>query len=111
MKDRKLDFGDLAYPEVIDATEDIDKPEEPKMWKVILHNDDYTPMNFVVMIIMKVFHKLHMEAERMMMQIHKSNKAIIGIFTKEIAESKVTRITEIAELNEFPLKITMEIDE
>jgi len=82
--------------------------EEPKMFQVILHNDDYTSMDFVINILMKIFHKKEIEAEALMFQIHKQGRAICGIYSFEIAQTKVKQVKELAKQNEFPLLATFE---
>ena len=82
--------------------------EEPEKYKVLLHNDDYTTIDFVVDILMGVFHKNETEAERIMMDVHKKGRAVCGIYTYEIAETKVYQVKELAKSNGFPLLATME---
>lgn len=81
---------------------------EPTKYKVLLHNDDYSTMDFVVDILMNVFHKKINQAEEIMIAIHKSGKAVCGIYTFEIAETKVYQVKELAKNNGFPLLATME---
>ena len=81
---------------------------EPEKYKVLLHNDDYSTMDFVVDILMKVFHKTINQAEEIMITIHKSGKAVCGIYTFEIAETKVYQVKELAKSEGFPLLATME---
>ncbi len=81
---------------------------EPKQYKVILLNDDYTSMDFVVDILMTVFHKSFQEAETIMLDIHKKNRGICGIYTYEIAETKVSQVSRLAREQGFPLKAIME---
>ena len=82
--------------------------DEPTQYKVLLHNDDYTTMEFVVDILMNVFHKSLEEAELIMIEIHHKGKGVCGIFTYEIAETKVYQVKEIAKSSGFPLLATME---
>jgi len=82
--------------------------DEPSQYKVLLHNDDYTTMDFVVEILMKIFHKNLLEAEQIMVEIHKSGKGVCGIYTYEIAETKVHQVKELAKNSGFPLLATME---
>jgi len=83
---------------------------EPPMYKVLLHNDDYTTMEFVVQILMIVFHKSYEEATQIMLNVHKSGIGVCGVFTYEVAETKVDLVHTLARENEFPLKCTMEKD-
>jgi ATP-dependent Clp protease adaptor protein ClpS len=84
--------------------------EEPKMFKVLLHNDDYTSMDFVVEILTNVFHKSHVQAEQIMLQIHEKGKAICGVYSFEIAQTKAQQVKQRAKQNEFPLLATIEED-
>jgi len=84
--------------------------QEPPMFKVLLHNDDYTSMDFVVEVLMGIFHKTHQQAEQIMLQIHEKGKAICGVYTYEIAQMKVEQVRQLAKQNEFPLLATMEED-
>ncbi len=97
----------------IDTGEDLEIKEEleiksPPMFKVFLINDDYTTMEFVVQILEKVFRKTIVEATQTMLNVHKNGKGLAGVYTRGIAETKVAKVAELAHLNEFPLKCTME---
>ncbi|NTV12817.1 MAG: ATP-dependent Clp protease adapter ClpS [Desulfobulbaceae bacterium] len=81
---------------------------EPPMYKVLLHNDDYTTMDFVVMILEMVFHKDAIEANRVMMNVHHRGVGVAGIFTRDVADTKVAIVHELALRNEFPLKCSLE---
>ena len=81
---------------------------EPTKYKVLLHNDDYSTMDFVVDVLVNVFRKNITQAEEIMITIHKSGKAVCGIYTFEIAETKVYQVKELAKSNGFPLLATME---
>ncbi|KIM08745.1 MAG: Clp protease ClpS [Sulfurovum sp. FS06-10] len=81
---------------------------EPIKYKVLLHNDDYTTMDFVVEVLMNIFHKNLAQAEEIMFTIHKQGKAICGIYSYDIAETKVFQVKQLAKRNEFPLLATME---
>ena len=83
---------------------------EPQMFKVLLHNDDYTSMDFVVEVLMGIFHKTHAQAEQIMLQIHEKDKAICGVYSFEIAQTKVQQVKQRAKQNEFPLLATIEED-
>ena len=84
--------------------------EEPQMFKVLLHNDDYTSMDFVVEILMGIFHKSLAQAEQIMLQIHEKDKAICGAYSFEIAQTKAEQVKQRAKQNEFPLLATIEED-
>jgi ATP-dependent Clp protease adaptor protein ClpS len=78
------------------------------MWRVLLHNDDYTTQEFVVWVLETVFHKASAEAFTIMMRVHQSGLGIAGIYTRDVAETKVAATKRLAEQHEFPLLVTME---
>ncbi len=84
---------------------------KPRKYKVLMHNDDYTSMDFVVEVLEKVFHKTEVQAVAIMQRIHHNGLAVCGVYIKEIAETKVTQATEMARASKFPLKVTMEPEE
>ena len=77
-------------------------------YKVILHNDDYTPMDFVVMILESIFNKSHEDAIHIMLAVHQKGLGVCGTYTREVAEHKTQTVTNIAKQHEYPLKCTME---
>jgi ATP-dependent Clp protease adaptor protein ClpS len=97
-------------PELDDAviTESNQKVEKPPLYKVLLHNDNYTTMEFVVVILISVFHHSEGDAIRIMLQVHNKGIGVAGVFTREIAETKVGQVTQLAQQHEFPLLCTME---
>ena len=82
--------------------------EKPRMWRVLLHNDDYTTQDFVVWVLETIFHKPQGEAVAIMMSVHRSGLGVAGIFTHDVAETKVKTTQQLAEEHEFPLLVTME---
>ena len=82
--------------------------QRPRMWRVLLHNDDYTTQDFVVWVLETIFHKPHAEAFAIMMSVHRSGLGVAGIFTHDVAETKVKATQHLAEEHEFPLLVTME---
>jgi len=82
--------------------------ERPKLYKVLLHNDDYTPMEFVVLVLVNVFHKSESDARSIMLHAHTHGYAVAGVYTFEIAETKVAETLKLAEQAQFPLLCTME---
>ncbi|MBR9982629.1 MAG: ATP-dependent Clp protease adapter ClpS [Desulfatitalea sp.] len=82
--------------------------KEPPLYTVLLHNDDYTTMEFVVQVLMAVFHKSVEQATRIMLNVHKQGIGTCGVFTYEVAETKVTTVIRLARENGYPLKCTME---
>lgn len=83
----------------------IDKPE---LYRVYLLNDDYTTMDFVVNILMKIFDKSKTEATAIMLHVHRKGKGLAGIYQKEIAETKIAQVEKLARIHGFPLKCVME---
>ncbi|MBF0225840.1 MAG: ATP-dependent Clp protease adapter ClpS [Desulfobacterales bacterium] len=100
----------LQSPEVKEREKVKEKPKniEPPMYKVILHNDDYTPMEFVVEILMYVFLKPLEEATLIMLNIHKKGIGICGVYTFEMAETKIEKVHALSQERSFPLRCSME---
>ena len=84
------------------------KTKKPSMYKVLLLNDDYTPMEFVIMILEKIFNKKQEEATQIMLHVHKNGVGVCGTFTYEVAESKCKSVVDMAKKNEHPLQCTVE---
>ncbi len=84
------------------------KVQLPKKYKVLLHNDDYTTMEFVIYVLQSVFHKSLNEAERIMIEVHRNGIGLCGVFTHEIAESKAKKVERMARENSHPLLCTYE---
>jgi ATP-dependent Clp protease adaptor protein ClpS len=84
------------------------KLQRPRMWRVLLHNDDYTTQDFVVWVLETIFRKPHAEAFAIMMSVHRSGLGVAGVFTHDVAETKVKATQRLAEEHEFPLLVTME---
>lgn len=82
--------------------------KKPGMYRVLLHNDDYTTMEFVVKIIKSVFHKPLIDATKIMLDVHQKGRGIVGVYTYDIAMTKITLVRQMAEKEEFPLRCTME---
>lgn len=99
-----------GLPESDDAviTESRHKVEKPPLYRVLLHNDNYTTMEFVHVILIGVFHHSDVEATRIVLEVHNKGIGVAGIFTREIAETKVVLVTDLAKEHEFPLLCTME---
>jgi ATP-dependent Clp protease adaptor protein ClpS len=97
-------------PDLDDAviTESKKKLKKPPLYKVLLHNDNYTTMEFVVYILVDIFHHSQSDAFRIMLQVHTKGLGVAGVYTYEIAETKVARVASIAREHEFPLLCTME---
>jgi ATP-dependent Clp protease adaptor protein ClpS len=84
------------------------KTKKPSMYKVLMLNDDYTPMEFVVHVLERFFSKSREEATQIMLHVHRRGVGICGVFTYEVAETKVTQVTEFARRNQHPLRCTLE---
>jgi len=84
------------------------KTKKPSLYKVLLLNDDYTPMEFVVLILERIFGKNRDEAVQIMLLVHRHGVGICGLFTFEVAETKVAQVIEFARRHEHPLQCTME---
>ena len=82
--------------------------KEPSMYKVLLHNDDYTTMEFVVQVLVSVFHKSVEEAIRIMLNVHHKGSGVCGLYTFEVAETKVKTVIRLARDNGYPLQCSME---
>lgn len=80
----------------------------PKKYKVLILNDDYTSMEFVIDVLMSIFHKSYQEAEAIMLEVHKKDKGLCGVYTYEIAETKVMQVHKKARDSGFPLRAEME---
>ena len=90
------------------ATEAEDKLERPQRYRVLLLNDDYTTMEFVVMVLMNVFHHSQERAVEIMLHVHHHGAGEAGVYSHQVAETKVKRVTELAREHEFPLRCAME---
>jgi ATP-dependent Clp protease adaptor protein ClpS len=84
------------------------KTKRPPLYKCILLNDDYTPMEFVVEILKSVFHKAHAEATRIMLHVHQNGMGVAGVYPYEIADTKVRTVEELARESQYPLKCVLE---
>ncbi len=85
-----------------------DETKEPKKYSIVLHNDDFTTQEFVVHILMSFFYKTSEDAHRLMLKVHLEGKARVGVYTKDIAETKVFVVTSYCRQNGMPLLLTLE---
>jgi len=90
------------------VTESEKKLKPPPMYKVLLHNDDYTTMEFVIEILQTVFHRAHTEAVQIMLHVHRTGLGVAGVYTYEVAETKIAVVEGMARRREFPLKCSLE---
>lgn len=88
--------------------EELDETREPRRYKVLLHNDDYTTMEFVVHVLKSVFRKSESEAMRIMLAVHREGLGMCGVFTAEVAETKVDTVHGMAKAAGFPLRASLE---
>jgi len=95
--------GDVATEQ--ETRQEVDKP---RMYKVLLHNDNYTTMDFVVMVLVSVFHKGEIEAVQIMLDVHRKGIGLAGVYQREIAETKIQRVLQMAQQAQYPLLCTME---
>ena len=101
-------------PELLMAdTEELTKTDQelktPDMFRVVLHNDDYTTMEFVVEVITRVFHKSAIEASKIMLVVHRQGRGTAGVYTEDIAATKIQQVHRMAQKHNFPLRCTMEV--
>lgn len=95
---------------VIDKSDTRQDMKKPPLYKVIFVNDDYTPMEFVVMALMVEFRHPQPVAQAIMMDVHQKGKGIAGVYTREIAETKMTKTISAARQAEYPLEVTIEAE-
>ena len=91
-----------------DKVQERTQTKKPPMYKVLLLNDDYTPMDFVIVVLRKFYLKSPTEAEQIMLQVHKEGSGVAGIYPYEIAEAKVVQTNQFAKTHQHPLKCIME---
>jgi len=106
MSDKSDDDGDSSI-----LLQTRPKTKRPPLYKVLLLNDDYTPMEFVVHVLERFFGMTHAEAFEIMLTVHKKGVAVVGVFSHEIAETKVGQVMDFARRHQHPLQCTMEREE
>ena len=84
------------------------KTQKPRRWQVVFHNDDYTTQYFVILVLMKFFHKTETEATHIMLSVHHKGQGVAGIYTKDVAETKVDEVHDFAKQHGMPLRLTAE---
>lgn len=89
-------------------TEEVIETKEPPLYKVLLHNDDYTTMEFVVSVLENIFHKSRHDATKIMLNVHNDGVGVAGVYTREICETKIAIVHELAKKNEYPLRCSIE---
>ncbi len=108
MSNPDKDQGEGGAEERGVATKVRTKTKKPSMWRVLLMNDDYTPMEFVVSILMGIFNKTSEEATQIMLNVHQSGVGTCGVYTFEVAETKVAQVMDSAKRAQHPLQCTLE---
>jgi ATP-dependent Clp protease adaptor protein ClpS len=106
--DDDRDGGGAGRPGTGTATLTKPKTKKPSMYKVLMLNDDYTPMEFVVHVLERFFSKTREEATRIMLHVHQKGVGICGVYTYEVAETKVTQVMDMARKHQHPLQCTLE---
>jgi ATP-dependent Clp protease adaptor protein ClpS len=101
--------GNLQHSTGIDV-ETVNKIDTPRMYKAILLNDDFTPMEFVILVLQRFFAKKDEEAQKIMLDVHKKGSGIAGVYTLEVAEMKVMQVNQYARMQKHPLKCTLEAE-
>lgn len=92
------------------AVERRRKARRPRRWRVLLHNDDYTTMDFVVRVLVDHFHKTPPEATRVMLEVHYKGVGVAGVYPKDVAETKIAEVTAAARAEGMPLRLTLEAE-
>ena len=93
---------------VITRTRPEEKVKRPRLYRVLMHNDDYTTRDFVIWVLQTIFRKSEADAVRIMLHVHQTGIGVAGLYTREVAETKVTKTERMAREHEYPLRLTME---
>ena len=105
---KKTDKDGGSGVDLLDKEKAKNKVKPPKKYKVVYHNDDYTPMEYVVLLLKKVFNKSESQAVKIMLAVHEKGSGVCGVYTLEIAETKVKLVSEMARNDQHPLKCILE---
>jgi ATP-dependent Clp protease adaptor protein ClpS len=108
MSDKEPNRTDDGDPTIGVVVKPKPKTRKPSMYKVVMLNDDYTPMEFVVHVLERFFGKNHEESVQIMLHVHQRGVGICGVFTYEVAETKVTQVMDLAQQHQHPLQCTLE---
>ena len=98
-------------PGVITQTRPKQELKKPPLYKVLLHNDDYTTMEFVIWVLMSVFHHDEVTASGIMLHVHKNGVGVAGVYARDVAETRASKVEEMARVHEFPLRCSVEEEE
>jgi ATP-dependent Clp protease adaptor protein ClpS len=99
------DDGDTS---VATETKQKEQLKKPPLYRVLFHNDNYTTMEFVVWVLLSVFHKSESDAVSIMLNVHRNGAGVAGVYTREVAETKVNKVHQLAKEQEYPLKLSLE---
>ncbi len=100
----------ITRPATIAVVETKPKVQKPSLYRVLILNDDYTPMEFVVYVLERFFNKSREDATRIMLHVHQTGVGVCGVYTYEVAETKVAQVVDMARRHQHPLQCTMEKD-
>lgn len=103
----RADAGDAQGGAAV-ATVEERQVKRPQLYKVLLHNDDYTTMEFVVMVLAQVFYRAEADAVAIMLHVHQKGAGVAGVYSYEVAEARISKVARLAKEHEFPLRCTME---
>jgi ATP-dependent Clp protease adaptor protein ClpS len=106
MSDRRLEVDEEVG--TVTKTRTERRLKKPKLYKVLLHNDDYTTMEFVVFILQAIFHRSEGEAVQIMLHVHRNGIGVAGVYTYEVAETRIAQVEALARQHEFPLRCSLE---
>ena len=110
MNIKNQDSADDDHNDGVATAEAKPKTKKPRMYKVLILNDDYTPMDFVVHILQAFFNLQHEKAQNIMLNVHTKGKGVCGVYTRDVAETKVEQVNDYSRQNQHPLLCTMEVD-
>ena len=100
----------ITRPSTIAVVDTKPKAQKPSLYRVLILNDDYTPMEFVVYVLERFFNKSREDATRIMLHVHQTGVGVCGVYTYEVAETKVAQVVDMARRHQHPLQCTMEKD-
>ena len=93
---------------VVTRTKPVEEVKQPRRFKVLLHNDDYTTMEFVVWILMSIFHHEETKATEIMLHVHRNGLGVAGVYSREVAEARASKVHDVAQAHEYPLRCSVE---
>ena len=93
---------------VVTRTKPVEEVKHPRRFKVLLHNDDYTTMEFVVWILMSIFHHEETTATEIMLHVHRNGLGVAGVYSREVAEARASKVHDVARAHEYPLRCSVE---